>query len=76
MASNLLSSKHTLFLLTSLTNRPLDLYEEFYNPKLFQYIDNDGNEKNYLQAPYLPVSLLSFSLSRHVGEISNQIKLN
>lgn len=34
----------------------LGVNEEFYNPKLFQYIDEDGKEKNYLQAPYLPVS--------------------
>ena len=34
----------------------LGVNEEFYNPNLFQYIDEDGNEKNYLQAPYIPVS--------------------
>lgn len=34
----------------------LGVNEEFYNPKLFQYIDNDGRERNYLQVPYLPVS--------------------
>ena len=34
----------------------LGVNEQFYNPKLFQYVDEDGSERNYIQAPYLPVS--------------------
>lgn len=34
----------------------LGVNEKYYNPRLFQYTDEDGNEKNYLQAPYIPVS--------------------
>ena len=34
----------------------LGVNEEFYNPKLFQYVDEDDCERNYIQAPYLPVS--------------------
>lgn len=34
----------------------LGVNEQYYNPELFEYVDSNGNIKNYLQTPYLPVS--------------------